>query len=268
MSGIQRGAPEPWEVGAQSAGTSTFTSQTIIGNAQLPERLGPYGKYLFNCNAPTDNGWWATDITSANSPDASSYFVGMTLRYGIDLTADYREQVAFEITGSQRMFRRTQTAGTWSSWVQVGATPYAAGFRSTGTDQSITSATLTTVGLTGTPDHDLGGITIASSIVTIVSAGTYDLRGNILWNSSASNTQRQFKIETWTGADPGVGLGTSLCFDDRPTGNAGYVGQSIGCTHTFVAGAKVRMTVYQTTGGALTILNSTMPSKLDIRKIS
>lgn len=260
-------------IGASSVGYHTHPASAVTGdlNDLMPARLSNQAREITDCNSAEalETGWWSANNSATNTPTAS-FWVGNTIWYSIDTTTGwFVVQTAYEITGSLRIYRRNLVVATWSAWQRVdGLDVHSASYRSTSVAQSITSATWTTLSLAGTADHDYGGLTIASNVVTINSAGVYDLSANMIWATSASDTLRVLQIETFTGADPGAGLGTPLVADYKPTGTNGNVGHSVSLQgHTFAANAKVRVVVYQATGGALNVLNSYMPAKFSVRRV-
>jgi hypothetical protein len=214
---------------------------------------------IANCNAEIMPGYWSADTGTANTP-ASSFWVGESQRYSIDtVTGNFARQIAREIVPPYRVYERALNVLTWTTWERIDRgqfTSNRAGYRGSTSAQSIANNTSTTVTLTGTADHDGGGLSIASSIVTIGTAGTYAISGSVQFASAATGGRRRASIETWTGADPGVGAATQLvpaeCYADttvnpalNPTTQA-----------TLAAGAKVRLVAFQVSGASLNLLNN------------
>lgn len=132
----------------------------------------------------------------------------------------------------------------------------AAGYRASTTAQSIPNNTATTVTLTGTSDFDWGGLSIASSIVTIAQAGVYDISAGVYFTFSATAGKRVVGIETWTGADPGVNLGTQIAWSNHAAASNADSGHSLSTKKYLAAGAKVRLFAVQVSGASMNLLNN------------
>lgn len=130
-----------------------------VGDDQLPERLGSTTEYVTHLNNHQTTGWWAADILTAQSPDITSFWSGVTYVYGRDTTALYATQIAFETQPAGRLFQRTCNAGTWGDWVQMDRAFYDARYApATESVQDVQSADVTP---NGTTPSALTGLSIA-----------------------------------------------------------------------------------------------------------
>lgn len=142
-----------------------------------------------------------------------------------------------------------------------------AGFRSSGA-QSISPSTLTAVNLTGTPDHTCGGITIATNIVTVATAGVYQFQADYQWDPFGANARIFGRMEWWTGTAPAVGSGTVFANIEGATfAFTQWPAQTLAGQVYLPAGAQVRLFVWHSDGTAKNI-SSQGPSRLNVRKVS
>lgn len=82
----------------------------------IPERLAIRAVEVTDCNAALDTGWWSADNSAANTPD-TSFWVGQTIFYSIDTTTGlFVVQMAHEVTGAYRSFKRNLNVVTWTAW--------------------------------------------------------------------------------------------------------------------------------------------------------
>jgi hypothetical protein len=140
------------------------------------------------------------------------------------------------------------------------------GFRGTAT-QSITNSATTAVLIQDAPDHTCGGISRTGSIITVDTAGIYQLQGQVHYVTGA-NCRTILWIEGWTGTDPGVGNATQLATTDINL-IAGQVAYQCNGQVYLQAGHKLRLLVWQGSGSTVTLNSSAqLSAKLNIRKIS
>jgi hypothetical protein len=235
----------------------THPATAITGDTEilLPDRLGELTPEIQNCNAHIETGWWAADTGTTNTP-ASSFWVGQSIWYGIDtVTGNFGRQFAYEIVPPYRTYTRSVNVITWTTWERINNTIDRAGYRGSTSAQSIPNNASTLVTLTGTADFDGGGMSISSSVVTIGTAGIYQVSANVQFASGAAG-RRRATVETWTGADPGVGLATQVAFGESYADTTANTSLSLASTATLAASAKVRLVAFQVSGGALNLLNN------------
>jgi hypothetical protein len=247
----------------------THPATAITGDTEilLPDRLGELTPEIQNCNAHIETGWWAADTGTTNTP-ASSFWVGQSIWYGIDtVTGNFGRQFAYEIVPPYRTYMRSVNVITWTAWELVLDTYNRAGYRGNTSALSIPNNTSTLVTLTGTADFDAGGLSIASSIVTIGVAGIYDIDAMVQFASGGAGRRRAF-VETWTGADPGVGLGTVIAPAESYADTTANTALTPRTRWTLATGAKVRLVAFQVSGGALNLLNNFgFPPQLNLARI-
>lgn len=113
--------------GGTSVPFHTHPSTAITGdlNDMMPERLSNQAREVTDCNSAEalETGWWSADNSAANTPDAS-FWVGQTIFYSIDTTTGwFAVQVAHEVSGTYRSFKRTLNVITWTAWSEVSFVP-------------------------------------------------------------------------------------------------------------------------------------------------
>lgn len=152
----------------------------------------------------------------------------------------------------------TKTGGTESL---VGAvTPViAVGLRQS-VDQSLAANVYTSLGWNSVP-YAQGDPSLTGNVLTFPTAGLYEMTFNCFTTSATA--RRQFRIETWTGSDPGTGSATTIAIDDRYIG--GYASPTLVCTHSMAAGQKIRVTGW--TDVAVNNWNSLIPARLDVKSV-
>jgi hypothetical protein len=138
------------------------------------------------------------------------------------------------------------------------------------TDQtSGATSTWTTIAMP-TTDY-ANGMTVASSIITVVRAGTYVVAGNFATDTASSGTgpRRTAIIETWTGTDLGAGNAANIqvARQEIPWVAAAWPAFSMTGIWTFAAGAKIRMALWQNSGGTIIIRNTLRPSDLALFRV-
>lgn len=145
----------------------------------------------------------------------------------------------------------------------VGATTpiIAVGLRNT-VDQGMVASTYLALNWNSVP-YAQGDPSLSGSVLTFPTAGLYEISFNCFTSSATS--RRQFRIETWTGTDPGVGLATTIAADDRYIGQ--YMTPTLITTHQMAANQKIRVSGWADT--SQTIWNATiMPARLDVKSIT
>lgn len=144
----------------------------------------------------------------------------------------------------------------------------AIGYRGT-TPQGITTSTLTTVAIAGTVAYDYGGFSIAANVVTVTNAGLYEVIATVSYVSTFTTTCRSLlRVETWTGADPGVGSATIIAEQEQVAVNATFPALNAIGHASLVAGAKVRAYTFQSNGTTLNIASAGEPSRLALRQLA
>jgi hypothetical protein len=143
------------------------------------------------------------------------------------------------------------------------------GYRSTAANQTLTSSVFATINLGGTADHDVGsGFLKTSDIVTVTNAGVYQFSAALYFNTAPANCRHILYIESWTGADPGVGLATKIGYAEAFGTTVNTSAINISTQKTMAAGQKVRLTAAQTSGSSATTLGATFPHQLNIARVS
>jgi hypothetical protein len=143
------------------------------------------------------------------------------------------------------------------------------GLRSGTTVQNFANNTWTVVSVSGTPSHDGGGITVASSVGTVPMDGVYLFDGYVRWDANATG-RRIAAIEVYTGAAPTPGTGNVVDLIELGTVPAGTVFPTCSprVEQFLAAGTQVRLIVFQTSGGVLGIRNDFSPARLGIRRVA
>lgn len=158
---------------------------------------------------------------------------------------------------------------TFASTYGSAPPPTCVGYRSTAANQTLTSATFTTLDLAGTPNHDLGaGFTKSSNIVTIVNAGVYSLNGFASFNVATGNARNLLRIETFIGADPGVGAATTIAAAEALANLVSFNALVCATQNVFIAGQKLRIIGFQSQGTNNTVLSATLLTQLNIARLS
>jgi hypothetical protein len=243
--------------GGSSTPFHTHPATAITGDTEilLPDRLADETVEILDFNAVLETGCWAADTSASNAP-ASSFWLLSVKRYGIDTTTgNFARQRAQEVVPPYRTYERSVNVVTWTAWERINNTVDRAGYRGSTSAQSIANNTSTLVTLTGTADFDGGGMSISSSVVTIGTAGVYDISASVQFAAGGAG-RRRASIETWTGADPGVGLATQLVPEESYADTTANTACSPATKATLAAGAKVRLVAFQVSGGALNLLNN------------
>jgi len=159
--------------------------------------------------------------------------------------------------------------GSALSWDSTGtSTVPTAGFRSTTTDQTLaTSGAWAALLLTGTPDHNVGGITYSAGVITVPVAGIYVVNILVNWVSSAAGGRRIVQLARWASAAgvPVLGFNGNSLGRQEISPNS-YATNMLVIQASLAAGDKLRTDCYQSSGVSLAIDNST-PAHFDVRKI-
>lgn len=141
--------------------------------------------------------------------------------------------------------------------------------RSTTTSQNLgTTTAWAKLDLTATP-LIANDITVVSSVATITQDGYYEIQWGTRFATGNVAGYYTSAAESYSGTDPGVGLGTFLgLFEGRP-GSAGSGAPTANGTATqwLADGDKVRVIVRHNTGNAITIDNNPILSYLNLRKV-
>lgn len=144
-----------------------------------------------------------------------------------------------------------------------------AGYRSTSTDQSLSNATFTAVIYGGTPDHQLGGITLTSgsTVITVPVAGVYVIHMHVNWVTNATG-RRIIQLERWASAAavPSLGLATNAIGRNEQSPNS-YSTNDMTVQISLVAGDKLRLDAYQSSTATLGIDNAYGGSQFNIRRV-
>lgn len=106
--------------GGSSVPFHTHPPSAIVGdlNELMPDRLLNQARQVTNLGSAEalETGWWSADDSAVDAPD-SSFWVGQTVFYSIDtVTGWFAVQVAHEVTGAYRSFKRTLNVVTWTAW--------------------------------------------------------------------------------------------------------------------------------------------------------
>lgn len=131
-------------------------------------------------------------------------------------------------------------------------------------NQSIPHNTFTTITLGTALLTNLTYFTAASSIITVLTAGTYRITAPFLWDTNAGTVRKIFFCESFTGSDPGVGNGTQRARMEATS--TSYLGGCLSDVIILAANEKVRLVGFQLTGVALSLLPFP-PAKLVIEKL-
>ena len=159
--------------------------------------------------------------------------------------------------------------GSALSWDATGkSTVPMAGYRSTSTDQSLLNATFTSVLFGGTPDHQVGGITIATNtVVTVPVAGIYVIFAHVNWATNAVG-RRIIQLMRWASAAavPALGTNTNAIGRSEISPNS-YATNDMTVQVSCAAGDKLRLDAYQSSTISLAIDNSYGGSQFNVLKI-
>jgi hypothetical protein len=148
---------------------------------------------------------------------------------------------------------------------------WAAGFRSTTTDQPLAVAQQWYALLLATTAYNNGGFTLSStsttSVVTIPETGIYTASVVVNWNTNPTG-RRIAQFMTWASAAavPIFGaVANALTRVDRVV--TGYETSALSTTDQFTAGDKFRVDLWQSTTGSLST-NNQFPARLDLFRVA
>lgn len=174
------------------------------------------------------------------------------------------QRVWVQLTG-RRVIVHSASGGTPGGVVPIGM-----GLKAASTNAAVGNTAWVRPGLG--LDFSFGNISASSSSIVIDTAGYYQLEAGLIYEAGTGTTvtRRIMRVESYTGADPGIGNGARHVYVDAWVQNNGRWTATGSRLAYLAVGTTVRIATYQASGATLNISNSTdaFPAYLSAHRVA